>query len=294
MAAPAETQKKSLSSLTLRIISAAVLIPIVVAAVYIGPPIWDLLVAVFGVAMAWEWGRIVARGFAERRNQPFSYSGGPAALIGLVTGALVLLTFREGLPLPAVPHIAWVFLAAATLFVLLPALPRYKSAALWFALGLWYVLVPCAAIMILRADPVVGLEQIFWIVALVIFADTGAYIAGRSIGGPKLAPRISPNKTWAGLFGAVVSAAVVGAITALVMDRPTVWTLTGVSAGLAIIEQMGDLAESAFKRHFGVKDASNIIPGHGGALDRVDGLIAVAAAVAGINAWIGSSVLTWL
>ena len=232
MAAPAEpTTHWSKKPLTLRLISAAVLIPIVVAAVYAGGYAWALLVLLFSVVMIVEWCKIAAR--------------------------------RPG-------------------------------ALLWYALGIPYVFIPCVALIWLRADPTVGLQQIFWIVALVIFADTGAYIAGRSIGGPKLAPRVSPNKTWAGLRGAVVSAAIVGAITALVLDRPAVWTLTAVSAGLAIIEQMGDLAESAFKRHFGVKDASNIIPGHGGALDRVDGLIAVAAAVAGINYLTGSSVLTWL
>jgi phosphatidate cytidylyltransferase len=186
------------------------------------------------------------------------------------------------------------FLIAAVIAVTISALAHFGRAAPWFTLGMVYVLVPCLAIIALRADPAVGLKQILWIVALVIAADTGAYIAGRSIGGPKLAPRISPNKTWAGLGGAVVSAAIVGAITALVLGRPSIVPLTAVSAGLAIVEQAGDLAESAFKRHFGVKDASNIIPGHGGALDRVDGLIAVAAAVAGLNAWIGSSVLTWL
>ena len=84
------------------------------------------------------------------------------------------------------------------------------------------------------------------------------------------------------------------AITFVLMDLPSLWMLTAVSGGLGIVAQAGDLAESAFKRHFGVKDASNIIPGHGGALDRVDGLIAVAAAVAGLNYLIGSSVLTWL
>jgi phosphatidate cytidylyltransferase len=296
MAAPAEpTTHWSKKPLTLRIISAAVLSPIVVAAVYAGHPAWDLLVVLFGGVMAWEWGRIVARGIATRQNQSFSYAGGPAALIGLTTGALLMLTFRESLPPNSITeHVVWIFLAAATIFVMLPAFPRYKSSALWFGLGLWYVLVPCAAIIVLRGDPAVGLQQILWIVALVIAADTGAYIAGRSIGGPKLAPRISPNKTWAGLFGAMASAAIVGAITASLMDLPSVAILTVISAGLAVIEQAGDLAESAFKRHFGVKDASNIIPGHGGALDRVDGLIAVAAAVAGINFLIGSSVLTWL
>lgn len=231
MAAPAEPQKKSPSSLTLRIISAAVLIPIVVAVVYAGGYAWTLLVLLFSGVMIVEWCKIASR--------------------------------RPG------------------------AMP-------WYGLGLVYVFIPCVALIWLRNDPQVGLQQIFWIVALVIAADTGAYIAGRSIGGPKLAPRVSPNKTWAGLGGAVVSAAAVGAITAVVMDLPSVAVLTAISAGLAVVEQAGDLAESAFKRHFGVKDASNIIPGHGGALDRVDGLIAVAAAVAGINYLIGSSVLTWL
>jgi phosphatidate cytidylyltransferase len=173
-------------------------------------------------------------------------------------------------------------------------LPSFRWSSFWFVLGFVYVVVPCFAIIDLRADPSAGLQQIFWIVALVIFADTGAYIAGRSIGGPKLAPRVSPNKTWAGLGGAVVSAAIMGAITAVLMDRPSAWPLIALSGALGIVAQIGDLAESAFKRHFGVKDASNIIPGHGGALDRVDGLIAVAAAVAGINYLIGSSVLTWL
>ncbi len=232
MAAPAEpTVHWSKKPLTLRIISAAVLIPIVVAVVFAGGIAWMLLVLLFSGVMIVEWCKIASR--------------------------------KPG------------------------AMP-------WYVLGLAYVFIPCAALIWLRNDPNVGLQQILWIVALVIAADTGAYIAGRSIGGPKLAPRVSPNKTWAGLGGAVVSAAIVGAITALLMDLPSLAILTAISAGLAVIEQAGDLAESAFKRHFGVKDASNIIPGHGGALDRVDGLIAVAAAVAGINYLFGSSVLTWL
>jgi len=232
MAAPAEPATHwSKKPLTLRIISAAVLIPIVVVAVYAGGLAWALLVLLFAAVMIVEWCKIAA---------------------------------------------------------------RKPGAAPWYALGVGYVFVPCVALIWLRGHPTVGLQQIFWIVALVIFADTGAYIAGRSIGGPKLAPRISPNKTWAGLGGAVVSAAIAGAITGFLMDRPSVWMLVAVSGALGIVAQAGDLAESAFKRHFGVKDASNIIPGHGGALDRVDGLIAVAAAVAGINTLIGSSVLTWL
>ena len=292
MAAPAEPQKKPRSSLKLRIESAAVLIPIVVGAIILGHPAWDLMVVLFGGVMIWEWCRIAAR------SRPALEQGRLAVLFTAVLFmliGLVCFAFRDQLP-PAARVLGepLKFVPVAAVAVIFGGLPHFRAAALWFGLGFVYVAVPCIAIIALRADPAIGLAQIFWIVALVIAADTGAYVAGRSIGGPKLAPRVSPNKTWAGLGGAVVSAAIVGVVMALVLDRPTVWTLAGVSAGLAVIEQVGDLAESAFKRRFGVKDASNIIPGHGGALDRVDGLIAVAAAVAGLNAWIGSSVLTWL
>jgi phosphatidate cytidylyltransferase len=293
MAAQAEpTIHWSKKPLTLRIMSAAVLIPIVVAAVYAGHPSWDLLVVLFGGVMAWEWSRIAIKSRPEASDLArLSMSMTPCLL---VLAILLAFAFRDQLPPLLEPLSRPSFVFAAIVAVTFGAMAQYRVAALWFGLGVAYVAIPCLAIIALRADPTVGLQQIFWIVALVIAADTGAYIAGRSIGGPKLAPRISPNKTWAGLGGAVVSAAVVGAITAVLMDLPSLATLMVVSAGLAVIEQAGDLAESAFKRHFGVKDASNIIPGHGGALDRVDGLIAVAAAVAGINYLIGSSVLTWL
>ena len=293
MAAPAEpTTHWSKKPLTLRIISAAVLIPIVVAAVYAGHPAWDLLVVLFGGVMAWEWSRIAIKSRPEasdlgRRSMSIT----PCLL---VVAILLAFAFHDRLPPLLEPLSRPSFLFAAVVAVTFGAMSQYRVAALWFGLGVAYVAIPCLAIIALRADPAVGLQQIFWIVALVIAADTGAYIAGRSIGGPKLAPRVSPNKTWAGLGGAVVSAAVVGAITAFLMDLPSVTTLIAISAVLGVVAQAGDLAESAFKRHFGVKDASNIIPGHGGALDRVDGMIAVAAAVAGINYLIGSSVLTWL
>ena len=293
MAAPAERSTHwSKKPLTLRIISAAVLIPIVVAAVYAGHPAWDLLVVLFGGVMAWEWSRIAIKSRPEASDLGRrSMSVTPCLL---VLAILLAYAFRDQLPPLLEPLSRPAFVFAAIVAVTFGAMSQYRVASLWFGLGVAYVAIPCIAIIALRADPAVGLQQILWIVALVIAADTGAYIAGRSIGGPKLAPRVSPNKTWAGLGGAVVSAAAVGAITAALMDLPSMAKLTVVSGLLGIVAQMGDLAESAFKRHFGVKDASNIIPGHGGALDRVDGLIAVAAAVAGINYVVGSSVLTWL
>lgn len=216
MAAPAEPATHwTKKPLTLRIISAAVLIPIVVAAVYAGGLAWTLLVALFSIAMIVEWCRIAAR--------------------------------RPG----AVP---------------------------WYALGLVYVFVPCVALIWLRNDPDVGLQQIFWIVALVIAADTGAYIAGRSIGGPKLAPRISPNKTWAGLLGGIALATAFGWF--LHWQYGLAVRLTLATPFLALLAQGGDLFESWLKRRAGKKDSGALFPGHGGALDRLDGLVPVAPAAA--------------
>jgi phosphatidate cytidylyltransferase len=128
---------------------------------------------------------------------------------------------------------------------------------------------------------------------MVVAADTGGYLVGRTVGGPKLAPRISPNKTWSGLAGAVTGTILVGLLTGFMLNHTNVLMLTLLSAGLGVVEQAGDLVESAFKRHFGVKDTSQVIPGHGGVLDRVDGLLAVAVAVVIMNEWAGGSVLAW-
>ena len=159
--------------------------------------------------------------------------------------------------------------------------------------GVIYIAVPVAALVAIRAEPTFGRAAVIWIIALVVAADTGGYLVGRTVGGPKLAPRISPNKTWSGLGGAVAGAALVGLLTAFVLNHTNVWMLTLISAVLGLLEQGGDLVESAFKRHFGVKDTSQIIPGHGGVLDRVDGLLAVAVAVVIANEWAGGSVLAW-
>src|SRR5579871_2840014 len=130
-------------------------------------------------------------------------------------------------------------------------------------------------------------------VAVVWATDIGAYAAGRSIGGPRLAPRLSPRKTWAGLAGGVLSAALAGGAAALLLAVPAPLLLVALSAGLAIVAQLGDLAESLAKRRFGVKDSSGLIPGHGGVLDRLDGLLAVVPAVALLTLASGRGVLAW-
>jgi phosphatidate cytidylyltransferase len=162
----------------------------------------------------------------------------------------------------------------------------------WQGFGTVYIGLPSIAIIWLRAQAPGGLATMVWVLALAIAVDTGAYAAGRSIGGPKLAPRISPNKTWAGLLGGIAAGMVVGAVAALWLGAPSVWPRVLASALLGIVEQAGDLMESGFKRYFGVKDSGHLIPGHGGFLDRVDGLLAVALAVA-LAQSLGGGILAW-
>lgn len=168
-----------------------------------------------------------------------------------------------------------------------------RAGGLWLAGGAVYIAVPCIAIIWLRADETVGRETVFWLFAVVWATDVGAYFAGRGVGGPKLLPRISPGKTWAGLVGGVVCAALVGAAAAALLDLPSHAPLILVSALLAVVAQAGDLFESMVKRRFKAKDSGTLIPGHGGVLDRLDGLLAAAPVVAVITVFSGQGVLAW-
>ncbi len=164
----------------------------------------------------------------------------------------------------------------------------------WLAAGLIYIVLPAWALIYLRSDPAAGTATVIWLMAVVWSADSGAYACGRLIGGPKLVPSISPKKTWSGLIGGVGSAGVAGAITAILLEKQGILAFSGWSAAIGGISQVGDLAESWVKRHFGVKDTSGIIPGHGGLFDRVDGLLAAAVAVAAIALAGNGGILTWM
>ncbi|MDR6790023.1 phosphatidate cytidylyltransferase [Sphingomonas sp. BE138] len=146
------------------------------------------------------------------------------------------------------------------------------------ALGVVYCGVPVLALVVLRRHDDNGLLYAFWTMALVWACDIGAFFAGRSIGGPKLAPRLSPNKTWAGLIGGTIAALVLGLALHGAAGLPLPLALC--SPVLAIMSQLGDLYESWLKRRAGVKDSGNILPGHGGVLDRLDGLVPVAPVAA--------------
>jgi phosphatidate cytidylyltransferase len=297
MAQPAERPSSNraggLSNLQKRTLSAAVLLPLVIAAIVLGSPWFNILVTAFAAAMAWEWTSVVAtvRNPGETKPVPAPSARGwmSLAVISAATAAVAVFYASSGHWSLWTP---WATMIAGSVVVAIVSLLADRRQALWYIAGTVYVTAPPVALVILRHNAA-GLETIIWIIAMVVAADTGGYLVGRTVGGPKLAPRISPNKTWSGLGGAVAGAALAGLCAAFILNHTNVWMLTLISAVIGLLEQGGDLVESAFKRHFGVKDTSQIIPGHGGVLDRVDGLLAVAVAVLIINLWAGGSVLAW-
>jgi phosphatidate cytidylyltransferase len=268
----------SLPPLAKRVLSALVLIPIALAAIWFGAPYLIVLVTAVGGVLAWEWARLCGRGHL---------GFGGLLLIVMVLLAITLTVFMRGMAS------IWALIAGAALVTALAKF-EHDGKPYWLGLGALYVGLPCLAILWLRQQPEGGLATLLWLFAMVWATDTGAFLAGRLIGGPKLAPTISPNKTWAGLGGGIVAAALVGFATYRLLPAGNGPWLVAVSGLLALVEQAGDLFESAAKRQAGVKDSSNLIPGHGGALDRLDGLLAVSVAVAVLSVLIGRPLVVGL
>lgn len=259
--APAEP-----GNLYLRIVSALVLGPAVLVVTVLGWPYFGLLATVLGGILVWEWARICGAGELTRAGY-LSVASVVAALSAATLGAYLIC--------------GWIILAGAMAVAVAGNREAGRDRiSLWYALGVPYTAVPCLALLWMRTIPEQGLEIILWLLFAVWATDIGAYAAGRSIGGPKLAPRVSPNKTWAGLGGGILAALGIGAIASFLVQWASLAELMVLSGGLAVVAQAGDLFESSVKRHFGVKDSSNLIAGHGGFLDRVDGVLAAAVAMA--------------
>lgn len=163
----------------------------------------------------------------------------------------------------------------------------------WRIPGGVYIAVSCFSLVLLRGDDLVGRNMVFFVLATVWVADSGAYFCGSLIGGPKLAPRVSPKKTWSGLIGALVMAGITGGVFFTLFPERTVieLCLAGVVVGGAA--QIGDLAESLAKRRFQVKDSGALIPGHGGILDRIDGLMAASLLVGVVSGDISGGMSSW-
>ena len=257
------------------------LAPLPVAAIWFGGWWLALLTGLAGAVMAWEWGRLCRGGPAGVSD--WGQSGN--LLVGVVVASVVIAAVgASGLAVAAM------LLGAGLVFW---AARRRGGERLWTALGALWVALPCICLLWLARQETGGRATLLWVLAVVWATDIGAYAIGRMIGGPRLAPRWSPRKTWAGFVGGTACAAFAGAATAAALGLSSVAPLTLVSAGLAIVAQFGDLAESVAKRRFGVKDTSALIPGHGGLLDRLDSLLAVIPAVALLTVIGGRSVLTW-
>jgi phosphatidate cytidylyltransferase len=262
-AAQAATAEQGSRNLLMRVVAALVLAPTAVAIAYAGGWLWTALVTLAAIGLYVEWLTIV--GVARHR-------------IVVASGVVALLI--SGFCL-ALGRIDLSCLALGLGFVAVALLSRERRN--WTTTGFFYAAAAAVASVLVRFDSLWGLAALMLILLVVWVTDIGGYFAGRGIGGPKLWPRISPKKTWAGAIGGFAgSLAVAAGFAAFGLGK--IGPLLLLAAVLSIASQLGDLFESAVKRRFGVKDSSHIIPGHGGLLDRLDGFVAavVMAAIFGL------------
>ena len=261
-------------NLTLRIISALVLGPLALICVWFGDLWFAALLAVVSVAGGGEWRKMI--GLASR---------GVGSI--LILGSLFIVVIgAEASPA------AGIFALLVVVGLAVSAFGTPWSDRRWTVTGVLYIGIASLALLYLRETPLVGRELVFLLFGAVWLSDIGGYVAGRLIGGPRLAPAISPNKTWSGALGAVVfvTIGVVGLVWVTSVP-PEPFLLMGVL--LSIATQCGDLFESWVKRRFGVKDSGTLIPGHGGVLDRVDGVLFAAPVLAAFVLFFGAGLLQW-
>lgn len=267
----------SRSTLWPRILAAAILIPSALGAVYLGGWVLAVWTVAAGLAMAREWVQIVHRETFQWRF------------------ALHAVALAASQALLALGHASWAFTAILLVALLGNIATRARNEpGIWVALGVVYIAIPCLAFVWLRNMEPNGLWTAVWLLCVVWATDSAAYVAGSAFGGPKLAPAISPNKTWAGAIAGLVAGALATLILSQLVGVVAVWPFVGAGLVLSLLTQCGDLAESSLKRTFGVKNASDLIPGHGGALDRLDGLIFATLGLAAYVDQFGMSPIAWV
>lgn len=269
------TKQKPLmnQNLLYRVFSALALIPVVLGAVWMGEWVYLVLVAlILGIGM-YEWLGLTAKNLSLR-GKIWAFA---SLFVVLGVGAFKGMPQAVGLSLLATLLLAY--------YAGLGLTEKKKETMAWVALGLPYLAWSGLAMIHVRNVPDIGFALTLFLLLTVWATDTGAFFAGRKIGGPKLLPQISPSKTWAGLGGGMVLAAIVGYAIAWGYAGEGLYLAAGIGAVIAIVSQAGDFFESYVKRRAGAKDSGTIIPGHGGVLDRVDGLL-VAALFLSLLVWI--------
>jgi len=255
-----------------RVMSGLIMASAVVLVIVLGWPWFDVMVALCAVVMAWEWSTVCC----GRR--------------GLAGGLMIAMVATA--PLLVVPFGGWALLPLV--LGMLPALYRVKAdrrRPLWIAVGNLYIGLACVAIVWIHL--VTGWETVLWLFLVVWTTDTAAFAVGSRVGGPLLCPRLSPRKTWSGVIGALAFAASVGVLAGWLLGAPSAMSVLALALVLSIVSQGGDLLESAFKRRFQVKDSGGLIPGHGGLLDRADGLIAATPVAALAIILMQGGLTTW-
>ena len=261
-AAAGQQKPSGPSNLRLRVLSALVLIPLALLLTWIGGLAFRLFVGLVALAIIYEWLTITAGRDWGRMHW---------MIAGLLAGVMVLLA--AGLA----PGLLLLLTIAATVISLVMA--RFSGLDHWPPSGILYAGLSAISLAMLRDGDIAGLWAIFFLFAVVWVTDIVAYFVGRAIGGAKLAPRISPGKTWSGAIGGAIGGIAAGLIVAIIAEvRLGLVVFAGLALLLSVVAQMGDLFESHLKRRYAVKDSSNLIPGHGGVMDRVDGLVAAAVA----------------
>ncbi len=260
-ARPSELQK--------RVASGVVMAVIALSALYLGGVAFWLLVSLLALAMMHEWATMM-RAATWKKALALLLVAAMMAYALLLVDRSAFASHSDAIAAQAIDLAG----AGAILLAVVAFSARLGA-------GLLYVALPALALVYLREQPD-GLALALWTLVVVWATDIGAYFAGRAIGGPKLAPSISPNKTWAGLFGGMAAALAIGAGVAWSAGLPAALLVLG--APLAVAAQGGDLFESWLKRISGVKDSGRLLPGHGGVLDRLDGVVPVAVLIAAATA----------
>ncbi|MCH8489579.1 MAG: phosphatidate cytidylyltransferase [Oceanicaulis sp.] len=237
-----------------RVLSALVLGPAALALVWAGGTAFSIFIAAFAAAMAWEWVRM-----SDKAAPPRAF----AIATGTAVGAALLAGQAE-------PGWTAAWIAGGAVFAGLDR--RRRGRAYEAVAGVAYIALAAAMLVSLREGEQGGLIAVLFLLAVVWSADIFAYLAGSWIGGPKLLPAASPNKTWAGLAAGLIFGIAAGAGVAQIMGFDPIYAAL-IAAPTALAAVLGDLVMSRAKRRFGVKDAGTLIPGHGGVLDRVDALM---------------------